>query len=123
MEQLPACGEAAFGLPSTPLGGERAPHKVCVTDSLQYHGPGEVVEDSSHNQVSIYDFQLSTLYTQSAPQTPAAVGQRKPCHPPQPCRAYTSYASLPGILAKIRDGTPGIEEYFSIEKYRSLGSS
>lgn len=67
-------------------------------------------------QFSVYNFQLSTLYTPSPSQTPAAVGDRQSYHPPQPCRAHTSYASLHGILAKIRDETPGIEEYLSIEK-------
>lgn len=67
-------------------------------------------------QLSVYNFQLSTLYTLSASQTPAAVDNRQSCHPPQPCRAHTSYASLFGILANIKDGTPGLEEYFSIEK-------
>lgn len=60
-------------------------------------------------------FLILTLYIPSESDA-AAVGDRQSCHPPQPCKAHTSYASLSGILAKMGDGTPGIEECFSIEK-------
>ena len=44
------------------------------------------------------------------------MSERQSHHPLQPYKAHTSYASLSGILAKMGDGTPGIEKYVSIEK-------